>query len=215
MAKTLLSKIWKYSSIIILGWWISYLPDMNKKAVSTYAPVMNCGLGVQTCGVLTIESGMGKGVYGGLVHRVHGLWPEVDPYGNSECIEPQDTAGPVQIFQCYSNDTSNNSLEFENHEWFKHGVCAGVKNSTDYFTQICNLSREPLCLIKNISDFNQIQKILTLSGFEIFQVDTENMQILLSACRNPLTGKWVLSPVSDYPKVCGNLILELDPIYLQ
>lgn len=38
---------------------------------------MNCGNGVNLCGLLTLESGFGTGNYGHDEPVVHGLWPEV------------------------------------------------------------------------------------------------------------------------------------------
>jgi hypothetical protein len=40
------------------------------------ASSMTCGANVQVCGVLTLESGLGGGVYNHSKPGVHGLWPE-------------------------------------------------------------------------------------------------------------------------------------------
>ena len=44
---------------------------------------MVCGDGVALCGVLTLQTGLGEGVYSHPTPSVHGLWPEVAPYGTS------------------------------------------------------------------------------------------------------------------------------------
>ena len=49
---------------------------------------MVCGDGVALCGVLTLQTGLGEGVYGHPTPSVHGLWPEVAPYGTSACAKP-------------------------------------------------------------------------------------------------------------------------------
>ena len=45
---------------------------------------------------------------------------------------------PSALSSCYDD------LPFEKHEWGKHGVCAGVKDANDFFTQVCALSAAPL-----------------------------------------------------------------------
>ena len=47
-------------------------------------------------------------------------------------------AQPKELISCYDD------LGFEQHEWGKHGVCAGVKDAKDFFTQVCALSAAPL-----------------------------------------------------------------------
>ena len=47
-------------------------------------------------------------------------------------------AQPKELISCYDD------LGFEQHEWGKHGVCAGVKDAKDFFTQVCALSAPPL-----------------------------------------------------------------------
>ena len=88
---------------------------------------MVCGSGVNVCGVLTLESGFGTGYYKHDGPAVHGLWPEVSPYGSSACVAPIDSTDPGKVYSCYSTDSGGKP--FENHEWEKHGVCAGVQVS--------------------------------------------------------------------------------------
>ena len=49
------------------------------------APYMDCE-GAPLCGVLTLETGLGNGPYAHDSPSVHGLWPEVNKYGSSQCI---------------------------------------------------------------------------------------------------------------------------------
>ena len=49
---------------------------------------MDCGT-APVCGVLTLETGWGGGLYGHDTPTVHGLWPQVPPYGNSACLLPK------------------------------------------------------------------------------------------------------------------------------
>ena len=90
------------------------------------APML-CGSGVPLCGTLTLQSGLGSGCYHSANPAVHGLWPETRTYGTSQCIRPQVSEGPSKIYSCYAdaNDTDDHILWFENHEWTKHGQCAG------------------------------------------------------------------------------------------
>jgi len=86
---------------------------------------MNCGSDVHLCGVLALETGAGPGNYAAKEPCVHGLWPEVDPYGTSECIAVSDNTSPSKLSTCYNNGTNDDSdqLSFEVHEWTKHGTC--------------------------------------------------------------------------------------------
>jgi len=64
---------------------------------------MTCGSGVELCGLLTLESGFGSGNYDHDECVVHGLWPEVSPYGTSECIAPSSSsADPEVVYSCYN-----------------------------------------------------------------------------------------------------------------
>ena len=100
------------------------------------ASTMTCG-GPDVCGVLTVESGQGSGNYHHDGPCVHGIWPEVGSYGTSKCVAPSvSTKVPTKIFPCYAGNSSDLQLTFEQHEWSKHGVCAGVKDATDFFTQV-------------------------------------------------------------------------------
>jgi len=49
---------------------------------------MDCG-SAPACGVLTLETGFGEGYYEHDLPVIHGLWPQVPPYGNSACLTPE------------------------------------------------------------------------------------------------------------------------------
>jgi hypothetical protein len=67
------------------------------------AGIMQCGPGVPLCGVLTLETGEGPGLYGHPTPSVHGLWPETGAYGSSACIRPRGSAfDPAVLFPCYA-----------------------------------------------------------------------------------------------------------------
>ena len=177
----------------------------NFKRTST----MTCGASVKLCGLLTLESGYGPGTYNHPVPHVHGLWPENGSYGTSQCIAPsQSSADPTKVYSCYNqtDETDASNLSFEVHEWETHGICAGVKNSNDFFTQICALSTDPLNVMIKVrnqgGDLNSMSTALTKAGYEVYAVDTTNSQVELSACA-PSNGQWVLSHVSDFTKNCG------------
>jgi hypothetical protein len=64
---------------------------------------MQCGPGVPLCGVLTLETGEGPGLYAHPTPSVHGLWPETGAYGSSACVRPRVSAvDPAVLFPCYA-----------------------------------------------------------------------------------------------------------------
>lgn len=124
----------------------SSLPSTpTKERTSTY---LNCGK-VKLCGVLALESGFGKGYYQHQRPSVHGLWPETGEYGTSACVPPLNVSSPQTIFPCYkdANQPDSHLIEFEQHEWKKHGLCSGVKDANDFFTQICSISADPILVM--------------------------------------------------------------------
>ena len=126
-------------------------------------------------------------------------------YGSSACVAPADTADPAKIYPCYAGDPGGQS--FETHEWEKHGVCAGVKNADDFFTQICALSAAPLAAMKSSNaSLAAMNAAVTAAGYEVFYVDADatTSQLMLSACLNQKTGQWHLANVTDFGNVCGS-----------
>jgi len=165
-------------------------------------PAMNCG-GVAVCGVLTLESGFGQGTYQHATPCPHGLWPEVPPYGNSQCVTPKDLTPPSTVFACYKDSGQNSSsiISFEQHEWSAHGKCSGARDATDFFSQICKLSAGPLAAMKGLKTLAAMQTAVARAGFEVFEVDTVNAQLSVSMCLSA-TGQWVFSAVKDFASVC-------------
>jgi len=169
---------------------------------------MNCGTGVGLCGLLTLESGFGSGNYEHSEPVVHGLWPETGTYGTSECITPESTADPQVVYSCYDQrgETEAECLSFEQHEWDSHGICSGATNAADFFQQVCLLSEAPLAVMNATrnsgGDLSDMATALTKNGYEVYYIDTVNSQLELSACAGPDT-RWILSPVADFPSVCG------------
>ena len=108
--------------------------------LSKATTTMDCG-STPYCGVLVLERGGGSGVYSHEVPCVHGLWPETGEYGDSKCVKPGgNPVTEIPSVPCYKD------VSFQNHEWITHGICAA--NSPEvFFTQVCNLSNEPLKLM--------------------------------------------------------------------
>ena len=182
---------------------------------------MTCGAGVSVCGVLALMTGLGSGVqnvsggavYGHPVPMVHGLWPEVPPYGDSKCVQPVDPPPPALLYTCYAcpandtNCTAQHQHLFEQHEWAKHGVCAQAFDADTFFRLVCALSKEPLQLLtvarrNGIHDIGVFAALLSAAGYEVFSTDAATSSLLLSACVNR-KGDWLLAPRSDFERVCG------------
>lgn len=169
---------------------------------------MNCGAGVPLCGTLTLQTGLGSGVYHSKTPLVHGLWPENGHYGTSKCIAPQDTTGPNKVYECYNTpgSTHQHALWFENHEWTKHGVCAGAKNVDDFFAQVCALSKAPLEVLADAkvakASFEDMGSLMKRKGYPVWKLDQANDQVELSVCAGA-DGRWKLSALKDMPQKCG------------
>lgn len=194
--------MWHSSQIIILI------------LVGAQGASMDCGRNVSLCGVLTLETGLGSGVYEHDEPCVHGLWPETGTYGNSECVAPSgSTADPTRVYTCYEA-SGDDAVSFEVHEWEKHGECAGVESAEDYFDQVCKMARAPVAVLaltrRRGGDFQDMAVALRAAGYEIFSEDTTNMQFSLSACSTP-DHTWVLSAVHDFQSNCGGWVFDDDP----
>lgn len=170
---------------------------------------MDCGDGVPLCGVVTLETGLGPARYQHDAPVVHGLWPEVGQFGSSKCIAPSGSdAPPTTVFPCYAQKGEDPSqlLTFEQHEWGKHGKCAGVRDAADFFGQICELSAAPLRAMASArassSDLQTIASAVASAGFPVFDTDGQNSQVELSACAGA-DGKWAFAAVKDMGSVCG------------
>jgi len=169
---------------------------------------MDCGSDVPLCGLLVLESGFGSGNYLHDSPVVHGLWPETGAYGTSLCIAPSDLSDPTTVHPCYQQrgELETDLLSFETHEWDKHGVCAGVQDESDFFTQVCSLSSAPLLTLaesrNSTGSFTAMQQALMDAGYPVFDVDTYNMQFLISVCASN-DGLWKIAAVGDMPQVCA------------
>ena len=172
---------------------------------------MVCGEGVALCGVLTLQTGLGQGAYQHPTPSVHGLWPEVAPYGTSECTKPSlSTADPRRVVQCYdaTGEGTSHIIQFETHEWEKHGECAGVRDARAYLTTVCGLAEQPLQAMTAArtagGGLDAARRAVMGLGLEIFAVDEQHSQLLLSACSDGDT--WTLSPVEKFPEACGKRV---------
>ena len=172
------------------------------------ADYMDCG-GAPLCGVLTLETGLGRGPYQHDKPSLHGLWPETGQYGSSSCVSPTvSAAAPSQLYPCYeSGDAAMRQLEFEGYEWKKHGVCAGVRDADDYFRQACRLSEDPLRLLaaeraSGAIEMRTYARRLVAEGYAVFGIDGRNGQLELAACAGA-DGQWVLSQPSDFGVRCA------------
>lgn len=108
-------------------------------------------------------------------------------------------------------------LWFVNHEWQKHGRCAGLPNPTSFFSQVCDLvgpikdavDSYRLEGLNNYTDVHTIACKLdaSFSDVEVVAHDKSSFgtsgEILISACRSPRDGKWRLAPTSRFHEVCG------------
>ena len=52
--------------------------------------------------MLTLETGEGSGNYRHPEPVVHGLWPQTENFGSSECDRPDSAANPRKIYPCRS-----------------------------------------------------------------------------------------------------------------
>ena len=181
-------------------------PSPDERSGAAY---MDCGT-APLCGVLVLETGLGSGNYKHDKPAVHGLWPETGHYGSSKCLGPTGSAGdPDRIYPCYDQDGVSKShlLQFEGHEWGKHGRCAGVQNADDFFTQLCTLAEAPLELMaaarkEGHVDLDGYAQKLKDKGFPVFSQDEHNMQVEIAACAGS-DGQWQLAAPADFSSKCG------------
>eukprot|EP00536_Pseudo-nitzschia_multiseries_P004673 jgi/Psemu1/285261/fgenesh1_pg.79_\ len=187
-------------------------PHSNEKRIAKKEDFMHCGT-APLCGVLALETGYGGGYYNHDEPRVHGLWPQTDPYGDSACIAPNTESDTTEIHYCYDDDadTPKHEISFENHEWEKHGVCAGVTDADAFFDLVCSLSKKPLAVMAKVREeqpsanipLDHFVRALKSEGYPVFYTDNHYKQILLSACASE-NGDWKLADVSEFSSVCGD-----------
>jgi hypothetical protein len=167
---------------------------------------MDCR-GAASCAVLVLETGMGSGYYRHVVPSVHGLWPQNGHYGNSACVPPLARRAMVGYLPaCYDTVEARQDLahqqSFVQHEWTKHGACAGTADEASYFDTICRMAREGTRLIDNTQPLQTIAATLYSHGLPVHCVDNSNQQIYISACasRNTTSGVlgWKCAPFASY-----------------
>lgn len=194
-------------SVVALSARLSHEGDTRSHNLTATGMTMDCG-SASLCGVLTLQSGLGQGVYQHNGPCVHGLWPQVAPYGNSNCVAPTGgTADPVSpVSECYANTggVEADQLKFEVHEWDKHGQCAGMKDSADFLTQVCGLASKPLAAMASQQNLLDMAAAVEKLGYEVFNVDSANDQLEISACQVGQTGQWVLVPSAQFSVKCGS-----------
>ena len=99
------------------------------------------------------------------------------------------------------------NLDFEVHEWTKHGVCAGVQDAADFFTQVCTLAVQPLAIMNSTKaaggNLNDMATAVENAGYEVWSIDTSNSQLELSVCAGQ-DGRWLFADQSTFPKYCGS-----------
>lgn len=208
-----MSGIWAIASYIICTVTLQGCNrDFHSKFHGPYKTTngkLDCGAGVDLCGVLALETGTANGVYSHDEPVVHGLWPQTGNYGTSSCKPPHDQTPPNQIYACYQQKGVNNNqlIGFERHEWTNHGMCSGASSEADYFGQVCNIAEGPLKVMtasrQKGADLQATGTALTGAGYFVFSLQPHTNEILLTACAGA-DGKWKLASPQDFSKVCGS-----------
>ena len=54
-------------------------------------------------------------------------------------------------------------------------------NSTDYFEQICNLSKDPISIMSKYNTLHEMKNALK-NNYNVYKIDDKYAQIYLSAC---------------------------------
>jgi len=180
------------------------------------APSFSCGGSL--CGFLVLETGQGTGFYKHDDPTVHGLWPQVSPYGDSSCIkprssEPNPTGWVPSCYQggSYSKDPDHQA-SFVLHEWTRHGACAGSVSEDNYFQQICDLAASPIAImasdIAKGGDVHSSASALQAAGYPVAEINPMGQgQVMLSACGaadSNGTYSWKLAPVGKFGELCGS-----------
>ena len=169
---------------------------------------MDCGEGVALCGVLALQTGLGKGIYRSSVPILHGLWPQTSGYGTSACVRPRVHDPPDDVYACYQQPGRSRSelLKFQAHEFTKHGKCAGVSNAHEYFSQACKLAAAPLGVISAArstgASLDDIAAALSASRYPLWKVVRATAEVHLSACASA-SGAWRIARRDEFASVCG------------
>ena len=149
---------------------LSPAPVRNEtRLTSTF---MDCG-STPYCGILVLERGGGPNAYAHSEPCLHGLWPEVPSYGDSNCVYPlgDANASVTPYMLCYTD------ASFATHEWQAHGYCA-ASTPQDFFNQACNLSYSPLATMTSMkkagATVQDMASEFTKEGYQVWYVDTTN-----------------------------------------
>ena len=199
MNNTMNNNIIKYLILLMLCVnCCSYLTNITsyKDYRSNY---MDCGISPY-CGVLTLETGDGDGNYHHQYPQLHGLWPQVPDYGNSNCVTPpgNKSIDVEKYMNCYTDPS------FAQHEWTTHGFCAD-NNPESFFNQACTLAVEPLETMtqmkENGNSLEEMATALENEGYGVVFIDTSEFQIELSCCAGN-NGEWKMSTITNFSKQC-------------
>ena len=109
---------------------------------------MVCGDGVALCGVLTLQTGLGQGAYShptvvGATASGPRSRPTARPSAPSRRSRRRTRAASSSATARRAR-ARRTLVEFETHEWEKHGECAGVRDARAYLTTVCGLAEQPL-----------------------------------------------------------------------
>lgn len=157
---------------------INRIHNLNETLNTT--KFMSCG-NARACGVLTLTSGYGPDAYHHDTPEIHGLWPQVNPYGNSNCCNPLGNPSESinSVMKCYSDSS------FATHEWSKHGYCA-VSSASAYFEQACSLASSPLSIMTKLKQqsvsVGDMAVELQNHGFYVWDINTNYQEIELAVC---------------------------------
>jgi len=179
---------------------------------------MSCGTAA-LCAVLVVETGLGDGPYRHDKPVLHGLWPQDGSFGSSVCIRPKKSTADLpydrrrpDLLECYDQNLNNGMTRqehgFANHEWDKHGKCAGVKDVHDYLDEACGLAGGPLQVMaaarrRGVDDTYEIAEELYQAGYPVWKATYRDVQeIQISACANA-DGTWFLADPAEFGILCG------------
>lgn len=178
-------------------------PRRRRSSLNYHSSYMSCPPGL-ICGVMALETGLGDGNYKSDRPLLHGLWPQNDPaYGSSLCIAPTSQAKMSKLPSCMDP-----SWGFINHEWKKHGQCAGAENEADYFEQACSLAQPLLQLmaddLKSGGDLESVARALQDAGHPVRRLDSKHSQVYIPVCagKGPNGFEWKIAVEDDFAQVC-------------
>jgi hypothetical protein len=197
---------------------LSSLKTISSDSDSKY---MCCDDGT-ICGVLVIESGLGRNKYRHGDTGLHGLWVQSSKYGNSETIKPDnenliidsdDVICPHVNEDWHKTDKYKDSFLY--YEWNKHGKEAGGSGSSNYFNNACKLSKKITDILnsirKNIKNDDELcwkcikNAVYTSKyGKYLWQFDEGQRQIFFAVYSDDKGSNWNFRDVSKYDKCYNN-----------